>query len=63
MIEPKDAWIALDDKGEVGVTCVVVKDKIVLTGNSDRIELTPDQFRELYEWLIEWSYAQASPNL
>lgn len=60
MIEPKDAWIALDDKGEVGVTCVVVKDKIVLTHQFNRIELTPDQFRELYEWLIEWSYAQAN---
>lgn len=58
MIEPKDAWIALDDKGKVGVTCVVVKGKIVLTGNS--YKLTPDQFRELNDWLIEWSYAQTN---
>lgn len=56
-VEPKDAWIALDDKGEVGVTCVVVKDRILLTNRFNRIELTLEQFRELCEWL-EWRYDQ-----
>lgn len=61
-IEPKDAWIALDDRGEVGITCVVVKDKVILNNKFNRIELSLDQVVELYAWLNEWSISQTVPK-